>query len=169
MHVAALVDTGSSINVISKNLYDSIPEQFKLSFKHLSSSEIRLANNQLIRIEGVASLQIQVPQGTHIVEVYILRNTSHPLILGTNYLRENNIVLDFSNFSSDAKSVSVQTQKRLTIEPNSELIVYGKVPNYVTHGLNGICSNSKFAVNKGLMVAKCLVTVPYNQSPCESS
>lgn len=98
MHVAALVDTGSSINVISKNLYDSIPEQFKLSFKHLSSSEIRLANNQLIRIEGVASLQIQVPQGTHIVEVYILRNTSHPLILGTNYLRENNIVLDFSNF-----------------------------------------------------------------------
>ena len=56
----------------------------------------------------------------------------------------------------------MQTQKRLTIEPNSELIVYGKIPNYVTHGLNGICSNSKFAVNKGLMVAKCLVTVPYN-------
>lgn len=56
----------------------------------------------------------------------------------------------------------MQTQKRLTIEPNSELIVYGKVPNYVTHGLNGVCSNSKFAVNKCLMVAKCLVTVPYN-------
>jgi hypothetical protein len=33
--VAALVDSGSSINIMSKTLFDSIPEQYKLSFERL--------------------------------------------------------------------------------------------------------------------------------------
>jgi hypothetical protein len=45
--VAALVDSGSSINIMSKTLFDSIPEQYKLSFERLECSEIRLANNEV--------------------------------------------------------------------------------------------------------------------------
>jgi hypothetical protein len=44
--VAALVDSGSSINIMSKTLFDSIPDQYKLSFERLECSEIRLANNE---------------------------------------------------------------------------------------------------------------------------
>ncbi|CAG2203086.1 unnamed protein product [Mytilus edulis] len=37
------------------------------------------------------------------------------------------------------------------------------VPNYITLGLQGVCSKSKFSCGKGLLVAKSVVTVPYNR------
>jgi hypothetical protein len=37
------------------------------------------------------------------------------------------------------------------------------VPNYVTIGLQGVCSKSKFSCGKGLLVAKSVVTVSSNQ------
>jgi hypothetical protein len=63
--VAALVDSGSSINIMSKTLFDSIPEQYKLSFERLECSEIRLANNETIKVSGVANIELNIKsQGT---------------------------------------------------------------------------------------------------------
>ena len=57
----------------------------------------------------------------------------------------------------------MQTQKRLNLDPNTETIVWARVPNYVTIGLQGVCSKSKFSCGKGLLVAKSVVTVSNNQ------
>ncbi|CAG2218656.1 unnamed protein product [Mytilus edulis] len=159
--IAALVDTGSSINVISQTLYNTLPNKSKLSFEQFPS-EVRLADNTKVKVFGLAKILVTCNNEQHAIEVYILPFTSHPLILGTNYLHSNNIILDFSNFSANFKSVKVQTHKKLTIPPNSECIVWGHVPTYVLPGLNGVCSNHKFILEKGLMVAKSLVTVSYN-------
>ncbi|CAC5371541.1 unnamed protein product [Mytilus coruscus] len=59
-------------------------------------------------------------------------------------------------------SVKGQTHKKLTIPPNSECIVWEPVPTYILPGLNGVFSNHKFILEKGLMVAKSLVTVSHN-------
>ncbi|CAG2206375.1 unnamed protein product [Mytilus edulis] len=154
---------GSSINVISKSLYDSISDRHKLYFEQLSESEIRLANNDKIRINGISKLQATIHQKNEIIETYIIPKTSHPLILGTEYLRENKIVLDFSDFSCNQKTVPVKTGKRIELEPNTEYLTFGKLPNYVTVGLQGICVNSKFSVNHKFLVAKSLVVVPVNR------
>ncbi|CAC5391249.1 unnamed protein product [Mytilus coruscus] len=53
-------------------------------------------------------------------------------------------------------------QKKIFIEPNTELLTNGKVPNFVMVGLQGLCSNSQFALHQGLMIAKSLVVVPPN-------
>ena len=161
MQIAALVDTGSSINVISQTLYDSLPYKFKLNFEQFPS-EIRLADNTKVKVVGVATILLTGSSGQHNIDVYILPNTSHPLILGTEYLHSNNIVLDFSNFSYNIKSARVQTHKRLTIPANSEMIIWGHLPDYIPHGLNGVCSNSTFSLGKGLILAKTLVTVSHN-------
>lgn len=50
----------------------------------------------------------------------------------------------------------------MEIEPNSEYLTFGKLPQYITTGLQGICVNSKFSVNRGLMVVKSLVVTPVN-------
>ncbi|CAG2203436.1 unnamed protein product [Mytilus edulis] len=163
LRIAALVDTGSSINVISKSLYDSISDRHKLYFEQLSESEIRLANNDKIRINGISKLQATIHQKNEIIETYIIPKTSHPLILGTEYLRENKIVLDFSDFSCNQRTVPVKTGKRIELEPNTEYLTFGKLPNYVTVGLQGICVNSKFSVNHKFLVAKSLVVVPVNR------
>ncbi|CAC5377309.1 unnamed protein product [Mytilus coruscus] len=163
LRIAALVYTGSSINVISKSLNDSISDRHKLYFEQLSESEIRLANNDKIRINGISKLQAKIHQKNEIIETYIIPKTSHPLILGTEYLRENKIVLDFSDFSCNQKTVPVKTAKRKELGQNTEYLTFGKLPNYVTVGLQGICVNSKFSVNHKFLVAKSLVVVPVNR------
>jgi hypothetical protein len=58
------------------------PEQYKLSFERLECSEIRLANNETIKVSGVENIELNIKsQGTHFIDVYILPVTSHPLIL----------------------------------------------------------------------------------------
>jgi hypothetical protein len=57
LKIAALVDNGSSINVLSKSMYDSVSDRHKLRFERLGDSEIRLANDDKIRIHGIAKLQ----------------------------------------------------------------------------------------------------------------
>lgn len=49
--------------------------------------------------------------------------------------------------------------KRLNFPPNSESIVWGKVPQYVCGGFQGVCSGSSMITKKGLLVARCLSTV----------
>ncbi|CAC5395384.1 unnamed protein product [Mytilus coruscus] len=164
LNVAALIDTGSSINVISKNLFDSISDKLKISFDQLSDPEIRLANNEKIKVFGTAKLKAIIHDQEQIIDIYILPTVSHPLILGTEYLRTHKVLLDFSDFSYGVKNIHVQTTKKIFIEPNTELLTNGEVPNFVMvglQGLQGLCSNSQFALHQGLMIAKSLVVVSY--------
>ena len=49
LHVAALVDTGSSICDISNDLFNELPGHLKLSIEHVQQ-EIRLANNNTVEL-----------------------------------------------------------------------------------------------------------------------
>jgi hypothetical protein len=158
MRVAALIDTGSSICVLSKDLYNQLPERFRLSFEQVNQ-DIRLANNRTVEVFGLAKILVEVPQEKREIDVYILPFTSHPLILVTGFLKNNNIVLDFSDNTFNVKSARVHSHKRLTIEPNTEILIWGRVPEHLPHGLKGVCSNTKYVLNKGLMVRKTLITV----------
>jgi predicted aspartyl protease len=111
LKLAALVDTGSSINVLSKSMYDSISDRHKLRFDRTCDSEIRLASDDKIRIHGIAKLQAIIHSQHEVIEAYILPTPSHPLILGTEYLKANSIVLDFSDFSCNQKNVPIKTTK----------------------------------------------------------
>ncbi|CAG2248537.1 Retrovirus-related Pol polyprotein from transposon 17.6,Retrovirus-related Pol polyprotein from transposon 297 [Mytilus edulis] len=139
LKVAALVDSGSSINIMSKSLFDSVSDKQKLSFEQLDCSEIRLANNDTIKVTGTAKIKLYIEtRGEIDIDVYILPVTSHPFILGTDYLMKNNVVLDFSKMSCQLNTANVQTHKRLSLEPNTETIVWARVPNYITLGLQGV-------------------------------
>ncbi|CAG2199740.1 unnamed protein product [Mytilus edulis] len=74
-----------------------------------------------------------------------------------------NLVQDFSDFSCNQKTVPVKTDKRIELESNTEYLTFGKLPNYVTVGLQGIWVNIKFSVNHKFLVAKSLVVVPVNR------
>ena len=49
IEVSALIDTGSSINILSSQLFNNIPDSFKSRF-NASSDKSTLANNQSIKI-----------------------------------------------------------------------------------------------------------------------
>ncbi|CAC5361630.1 Retrovirus-related Pol polyprotein from transposon 17.6 [Mytilus coruscus] len=84
IEIAALIDSGSSINVISQQLFNSLPEHYRNSFKS-ANEKILLANNASINIVGTARIKIKVPTGKHWLHVYILSQTSNPLILGLTF------------------------------------------------------------------------------------
>jgi hypothetical protein len=56
--VAALIDTGSSICVLSKDLYNRLPERFKLCFEQVNQ-DIRLANNSTVEVFGLAKILVE--------------------------------------------------------------------------------------------------------------
>jgi hypothetical protein len=51
---------------------------------------------------------------------YILKMSSNPIILGTEYLTENKVILDFSNKMPVSLNSNIYCTKRTTIPPNSE-------------------------------------------------
>ena len=57
IEVSALIDTGSSINILSSQLFNNIPDSFIARFK-ASSDKITLANNQSIKILGAWDIKI---------------------------------------------------------------------------------------------------------------
>ena len=161
--VAALIDTGSSINIISSDLFNVLPNNVKSDESdHVES--IRLANGKLIAIKGTAFIQIRTNRRVHRIKVYILSSTSHPLILGMEYLKSSNIKLDFSDYNNDSKYYNIKSRKRICIQPDSEEIVFGVVPKCLPVGLQGICSNNSFLLGKGILLAKGLVTISTNKT-----
>ncbi|CAG2248036.1 unnamed protein product [Mytilus edulis] len=158
LKIAALVDTGSSINVISQQLFNSIPETHK-SWVNSTSEKIVLANNQSVNIIGVSRIKIQIPQGKHWILVHVFSQTSHPLLLGTDYLVSKKIMLDFSKLTVCSRFCKVKNQKRLSVLPNSEMIVWGKVHNDILHGMQGICTNHNYLFKLGVLTAKSVVSV----------
>ncbi|XP_053388085.1 uncharacterized protein LOC128551301 [Mercenaria mercenaria] len=159
--ISALLDTGSSINLMSRKLFESLPVHNKSSLTPVDSSNIVLANNQSVNIDGISSISCFVQGHRKEFDVYVLKDTSHPLILGTHFIKSNKLILDFSDgyHFSDSK---IYAQKRIYLPPNSESIVYGKLPKRFTEGSNGLCSNVKYVNRKKLLVTRSVVTIPQN-------
>lgn len=151
--VAALVDTGSSINIMSSELFRSLPSYCQLSFRPHVVSKITLANNQQIAIEGTAIVKIKIPHSSQkqSILVYILKQTSHPFILGIDYLRSHGIIIDFSKddiFTTKGDVVKVRCRNDITILPNTECIIFGKIPKRCVLGSQGVVSAHKFLLQK---------------------
>ena len=122
LSVAALIDSGSSINIVSQSFYNLIPDTCKSMIQPISE-KIVLANNQCVNIIGKCNIKIQAAHGKYWIPTYVLNQSSHPLILGTNFLISKKIVLDFSQMSMSSKTVKVKSQKHFTIKPNTEILI----------------------------------------------
>ena len=149
---------------MSDQLFYSLPHSCKSTLNYEAKDSIKLANNQTVQIEGTAHVKMSCQGEKHSVLVYILKQTSHPFILGTSYLIENKILLDFGNMEVFQKIASVRCTKRITLPPNSEMLVLGKLPQNILHGYQGFCENNKQVLSRGILVCKCLVTVSSNRT-----
>ena len=96
--ISALLDTGSLINLMSQELFDNISPRNKLQVEYCNTS-IVLAKNQGIGVNCVAKVSAVISRQQQSFTVYGLQGTSHPLILGTEYMRTHNVTLNFDKMS----------------------------------------------------------------------
>ena len=141
-------------------------KKYKSELLTVTNNKIILANNQEIQIDGIATITGIIEGNQTSFDVYVLKDTSHSLLLGTEYLRPNGVILNFNSLSVNVSKSKIVSPKRLNFPPNSESIDWGRVPQYVCGGFQGICSGSSIVTKKGLLVARCLSTVsPGNMVP----
>lgn len=159
--VVGLLDTGCSINVMSEQLYKSLPSACKSQLYPSHESSVKLADSRHIDILGIARIKGHNQYGSCKFTAYILPKTSHPLILGTKFMTQYKIVLDFSTFSHSfvQKTLKVKCRQEVHVLPSSECIVQGQLPKGVILGTQGICTASKQILNTGLLAARSVVTV----------
>jgi hypothetical protein len=158
--VTALLDSGSSINLMSLDFYQSIPDYCKKDFQDCQE-DIVMADNRSIYVYGTARVQFKAAssRSVHSVLVYIFHNTSHPFILGVPYMAQSGIVLDFSKGSTNTKSTTkVTSDKTVVIPPHSELLINGRLHRDIQTGMQGQCIGHNETLNKGLLVSKAVVT-----------
>ena len=108
--ISALLDTGSSINLMSQELFDNISPRNKLQIEYCNES-IVLANNQEIGINCVAKVSAVISGQQQSFTVYVLQGTSHPLILGTEYMRTHGVTLNFDNLSVQSAQLSAPRKR----------------------------------------------------------
>ena len=160
--VISLLDSGSSINVMAKNVFDSLSPSLVSEINQTSDSVV-IANGHSVDVWGTARVKICLSpsrQPTYIL-VHILHSATHPLILGTDYLKSNKIVLDFgtkSCFTQVKKTTKIRCKDTFTIAPNSECIVIGKLSKDLPLGMQGLCVGHAELTHKGLMVARSVLS-----------
>jgi predicted metal-dependent RNase len=67
---AALLDSGSSINIMSTTLYNSIPISCKSSVDTCNTGSIKLANDQTVQITGTATVRMHAQGGKYNILLY---------------------------------------------------------------------------------------------------
>ena len=66
--VTALVDSGSSINIMSDQLYYSLPHKCKSALNFEAKDSIKLANDQTVQVEGTYNFSVHFE--TNITSIY---------------------------------------------------------------------------------------------------
>lgn len=84
LQVAALLDSDSTINIMSEELYHTVPNSCKSGINSCNTDTVKLANNQSVVIVGTGHAKLSAQGEKHNILVYILKQTSQPLILGTS-------------------------------------------------------------------------------------
>ena len=131
------LDSGSSINLMSKKLYEFLPHRARSKLIPITHDNIVLANNQQITFTGFSKVYGKIQGQQHSVDVSVLKDTSHPFILGANYMQQHGFKLDFSNQTVRSNTCKVWAKKRTIIPPNYQSILWGKVLKHLQTGYQG--------------------------------
>ncbi|CAC5360357.1 unnamed protein product [Mytilus coruscus] len=124
VHQYALIDSGSDINVINKQIIKTVNCRQYRSDK----TRITAVNNEQMSISSVVYIPITI--GNHIfsIKFYVVKSIKPDIILGLEFLQSNNIVIEFND-----NKMRVDPRRQLilskdtVIPPMSEKVVVAKI------------------------------------------
>ena len=78
--VAALLDSGSNINIISESLFSKVPDSFKHEVDYECGESLKLANACTVSFVCHCQVKVRFSSGTKSIPVYVIKESAHALI-----------------------------------------------------------------------------------------
>lgn len=155
-------------------LYNRLPNSVKFALKEFSFDKLELVNGSFITVLGTARVRVYVLllHKYMFVVFHVLEQTSQPAILGTQFLAQSGILLDFSDPGKCSDVVyhnnyNVVSRNTFVLSPESEAVVFGSISDSRVHpGVHGMClQHHSFAKSnavscKGIGVVDIDDTIP---------
>lgn len=88
-----LIDTGASANVLSQDLFDSIPKERRPILRPCEKN-LRAASGDLMTLSGEAIFEVEIDGQTFLIPLIVAKTRNLRGILGIEFLRENDCVID---------------------------------------------------------------------------
>ena len=132
-----LVDTGAECSLMHRRIYDQLKNKPKLNKRKVS---LQSANGSELICDGCITVQICIGGTEMSQDFYVIRDLNRNLILGLDWLRQNNVRIYFDlkclringkhyvHLEEDKHIAStVRMKKTCLIKPQTAMICHGKV------------------------------------------
>lgn len=96
LDIYALIDSGCSSELISKELYDVLFANKLVPKIEPSDLNMFAANNQRLNILGSTNVKIKIDNFTWKIKVLVLDQIGYNMVLGISFMKKSNMVLDLS-------------------------------------------------------------------------
>lgn len=110
-NVNCLIDTGASLNVISKEMFDKLQSKGYVSQLCKNNVDLVAANNDKIIALGKCRVKVKINLFSWTIETYVVNHLTVPVILGTPFIFKTQLVLDLSDsicYFKFAKAVKIK-------------------------------------------------------------
>lgn len=131
--ISSLLDSGSSISVISKNFYDSVKNQIKskLLSRHITITTI----NSAVQFQGCAEISFKIGQTFYRHPFYIIplsNQSPFTAILGLDFMYKYGVIIDIKNSTINIKDKTIIFKNNFNCSEqvqNCNILQYPHIPN----------------------------------------
>lgn len=123
------MDSGSSSSLFQQAFVDVHPLLKKACTPLKNPVKARAVNNSPVIYSAKISCPITINGDTFLITGYVSNNICIPVILGLDFLKENNICLKFTkNTSQSATPVPITTNRKIYVKPHATFAFKSKAP-----------------------------------------
>jgi len=170
-----VIDTGSSVTIISSRLFDKVSMYCDLKLRPVNDSlKLEVADKGSLNVEGVATISFKVKSVEFTWEMYVA-DIQEDGLLGLDFLFENKYVLSAKSglklngrkyacvTETNSLTSRVKASEDITIPVGNEVIIKGHVDNNGFLLSEGLISNDDQLTSPSFMIANTVVRLQSEQ------
>ena len=170
--VPTLVDTGVMISCMAQHVYELFGDSVPVSVSQ--HSHVQGEGGNKIPVQGQSQFQFKIENQTFSHTFHVLETMSHSLILGEDFLQQNQATIDYAKMvlkfpmirvsfleqtQPPSKSILVRSSVKFQISSKSECLIQIKMRS-LTVQQNGILEPiAALASRQSLIGARCLIDI----------
>ena len=156
----ALVDTGANCSCISNAAFSSLPSTAKSSIFSSDHGSATTAGGDQMNLLGQADIHCFLGNNEYTVRAYVVDSLVVDMVLGHNFLAENNAQIDIAKSELKLKQTKYSVRapsKRVHVKDNSQKHIYGILEG-LPPAVDGYLKPHPHLEQKGLFLAHALCT-----------